>query len=154
MWRRKSKIVKKNNLECDIPNTFHLVGISQDGYIKKIEDTNISIGYVGRTSTPVMATRISKQDNLLILDDSGRISRVSVLALPDMNIEDIGVDIKRYFSVNGNIVTMITESDLKNHDDNNIVFVTEKGIGKKTSFKEFSKIKDYKQAILIDGDIN
>lgn len=149
---RKSKIVKKNNLECDIPNTFHLVGISQDGYIKKIEDTNISIGYVGKTSTPVMATRISNKDNLLILDDSGRISRVSVLALPDMNIEDIGVDIKRYFSVNGNIVTMITESDLKNHDDNNIVFVTEKGIGKKTSFKEFSKIKDYKQAILIDGD--
>lgn len=149
---RKSKIVKKNKLECDIPNTFHLVGISTDGYIKKISGDSVSIGQVGKTSSPVMATRISNRDNLLVMDESGRLSRISVSALPDMKDNDIGVEIIRYFSVKGNVVTMITESDLKNHDDNNIVFVTEKGIGKKTSFKEFIKIKDFKQAILLDDD--
>lgn len=150
---RKSKIVKKNKTEVSIPNTMHLVGISADGYIKKIDNTNISIGYVGKNNSPVFATRINNRDNLLVFDETGRVSRISISALPDMKADDIGVEIKRYFTVNSKIVTMITESDLKNHSDNNIVFVTEKGIGKKTSFKEFIKIKDYKQAIVLgDGD--
>ena len=150
---RKSKIVKKNKTEVAIPNTMHLVGISADGYIKKIDNTNISIGYVGKNNSPIFATRINNRDNLLVFDETGKVSRISISSLPDMNADDIGVEIKRYFTVNSKIVTMITESDLKNHTDNNIVFVTEKGIGKKTSFKEFIKIKDYKQAIVLgDGD--
>ena len=150
---RKSKIVKKNKTEVAIPNTMHLVGISADGYIKKIDNTNISIGYVGKNNSPIFATRINNRDNLLVFDETGKVSRISISSLPDMNADDIGVEIKRYFTVNSKIVTMITESDLKNHTDNNIVFVTEKGIGKKTSFKEFVKIKDYKQAIVLgDGD--
>lgn len=150
---RKSKIVKKNKTEVAIPNTMHLVGISADRYIKKIDNTNISIGYVGKNNSPIFATRINNRDNLLVFDETGKVSRISISSLPDMNADDIGVEIKRYFTVNSKIVTMITESDLKNHTDNNIVFVTEKGIGKKTSFKEFVKIKDYKQAIVLgDGD--
>lgn len=152
-YPRKSKIVKEGKEEEKIPSTMHLVGISKDGFIKKISaDENVSIGSVGKTSN-VMATIVNNRDNILVFDGSGMISRISVSALPDMTVDDYGVEISRYFKVDGDVVSMIRESDIKDHSDSNIVLVTENGIGKKTSLSEFKKIKTSTMAIsLDDGD--
>lgn len=149
---RRSTVVKDGSEE-KIPNTMHFVGVSKDGFIKKISaDAGTSIGNVGSTSN-IMATLVNNRDNLLVFDGSGMISRISVSALPDMLFEDNGVEISRYFKVNGDVVSMIRESDIKEHSDSNIVLVTEKGFGKKTSLSEFKKIKTSTIAITLDeGD--
>ena len=149
---RKSAIVKDSKAEEAIPNTMHYVGVSKDGFIKKIlMDGNASIGCVGNTSS-VIATAINNRDNLLVFDQTGMISRISVSGLPDMSFDDTGVEISRYFKVNGDVVSMIRESDIKEHSDSNIVLVTEKGYGKKTSLSEFKKIKASTIAITLDDD--
>lgn len=149
---RISKIIKDNKSEVKVANTMHLVGVSKDGYIKKISfDNQTSIGSVGKVSS-IMAININNRDNLLVFDGSGMISRISVDALPDMNYDDIGVEISRYFKVNGGVVGIIRESDIKDHYDSSIVLVTEKGFGKKTSISEFKKIKDSTIAIALDDE--
>ena len=55
---RKSQVVKDGKGEVKVPNTMHILGISKDGFIKKISSDEISIGNVGKTSN-VMATIIN-----------------------------------------------------------------------------------------------
>lgn len=148
---RKSQVVKDGKGEVKVPNTMHILGISKDGFIKKISSDEISIGNVGKTSN-VMATIINNRDNVLVFDSSGMVSRISVSALPDMTFDDIGVEISRYFKVNGEVVSMIRESDVKEHSDSTIVLVTKKGFGKKTSLSEFKKLKTSTISITLDEE--
>lgn len=148
---RRSKIIKEKSDNTDIPNTNHLIGISKDGYIKKISIDNISIGVIGKTSSGAVAM-VNNRENIIVLDSSGRLSRIGVSSIPDMEYDDIGVEMSRYFTVNGNIVAIVTESDLKDAPGM-LVLVTENGVGKKVLLSEFSKIKDFKPAITLDeGD--
>lgn len=149
---RRSQVIKAGKLKEKIPNTKHLIGISKDGYIKKLNiDQSISIGTVGNTSQ-VIVTLISNRDNLLIFDSEGRITRVGVSSIPDMDIDDIGVDLTRYFKSKGTPISIINESDLDS-DSGDIILVTTNGIGKRVKMSEFAKIKDFKESItLTEGD--
>ena len=148
---RRSKIIKAKSDEVEIPNTNHLIGISKDGYIKKISNDNLSIGMIGKTSSGAVA-EVNNRENIIVLDSSGRLSRIGVSSIPDMEYDDIGVEMSRYFTVNGNIIAIVTESDLKDAPGM-LVLVTENGVGKKVLLSEFSKIKDFKPAITLDeGD--
>lgn len=149
---RRSQVIKAGKLKEKIPNTKHLIGISRDGYIKKLNiDQSISIGTVGNTSQ-VIVTLISNRDNLLIFDSEGRITRVGVSSIPDMDIDDIGVDLTRYFKSKGTPISIINESDLDS-DSGDIILVTANGIGKRVKMSEFAKIKDFKESItLTEGD--
>ena len=149
---RRSQVIKAGKLKEKIPNTKHLIGISRDGYIKKLNiDQSISIGTVGNNSQ-VILTLISNRDNLLIFDSEGRITRVGVSSIPDMDIDDIGVDLTRYFKSKGTPISIINESDLDS-DSGDIILVTANGIGKRVKMSEFAKIKDFKESItLTEGD--
>ena len=149
---RRSQVIKAGKLKEKIPNTKHIIGISRDGYIKKLNiDQSISIGTVGNTSQ-VIVTLISNRDNLLIFDSEGRITRVGVSSIPDMDIDDIGVDLTRYFKSKGTPISIINESDLDS-DSGDIILVTANGIGKRVKMSEFAKIKDFKESItLTEGD--
>lgn len=149
---RRSQVIKAGKLKEKIPNTKHIIGISKDGYIKKLNiDQSISIGTVGNTSQ-VIVTLISNRDNLLIFDSEGRITRVGVSSIPDMDIDDIGVDLTRYFKSKGTPISIINESDLDS-DSGDIILVTANGIGKRVKMSEFAKIKDFKESItLTEGD--
>lgn len=149
---RKSKIIKAGKIAEKIPDTKHLVGISKDGYIKKLDITeHRAIGAVGKTSQ-VLVTKISNRDNLLIFDTSGRISRVPVSSLPNMSFEENGVELSRYFKPNGAPTTIINEKDMKD-GALDILFITKNGLGKKVSMSEFKKIKDYKEVVILnEGD--
>ena len=149
---RKSAIIKAGKMEEKIPNTMHLVGISRDGYIKKVSmEDRQSIGVVGKTSQ-VIVTQISNRDNLLIFDSNGRLSRVGVSALPDMDYDEIGVELTRYFTLSGDPISIINESDV-NGGIGDVILVTEQGSGKRVKMTEFAKIKDFKESIILnEGD--
>lgn len=154
LWNspRKCKVIKEGKPDKNlIPDSYHIIGVSSDGYIKKINAEHVSVGQVGKQSSMVVCL-INNRDNLLLFDSSGNISRLSVSALPNMEPSEIGVEISRYFKVNGSVVSMIKESDVKEHPDSTIVLVTEKGFGKKTSLSEFNKMKDVSIAITLDDN--
>ena len=149
---RKSAIIKAGKIKEKIPNTMHLIGISRDGYIKKVSMEGYkSIGVVGKTSQ-VMVTSINNRDNMLIFDANGRLSRVGVSALPDMEFDDIGVELTRYFTLSGEPISIINETDV-NEGVGDIILVTEHGSGKRVKMTEFAKIKDFKESIVLnEGD--
>lgn len=150
-YPRRSAVVKSDKLEEKIPNTLHLVGISRDGYIKKLDaDGSTSIGVVGKISQ-VLVILISNQDNLLIFGDDGRLSRVGVSSIPIMDYNEPGVELNRYFTLSGTPVSVLSESDVR-ASEGDIVIVTKKGLGKKIKMSEFAKIKDFKDCITLVED--
>ena len=51
--------------------------------------------------------QINNREDILVIDSSGKVSKISVSALPDMKFEDIGVEISRYFSTSGKIIAVM-----------------------------------------------
>jgi DNA gyrase subunit A len=156
---RKSKIVKeKDDAKKDIPNTGHIIGISESGYIKKLslKEYN-SIGLVGKENGNLTVMQINNKEDIIVIDSSGRVSRISVSAIPDMKFEDIGVEINRYFTSQGRIVSLMklpSVDILKSKDEELcIIFVTKDGYAKKVPISEFKKISDFKIGITLNpGD--
>ena len=156
---RRSKIVKENDKNNDdIPDTEHLIGISETGYIKKISlDKNSSIGPIGKTNSPATVLQVNNRENVLIADSSGMVSKISVSAIPDMEFNDIGFEISKLFSINGTVkaVMELPSMDILKVDDEKlgIIFITKLGIAKKIKISDLDKITDKKQCIVLnDGD--
>lgn len=149
---RKSAIIKAGEPEEKIPNVMYLIGISRDGYIKKVSpEESASIGAVGKT-TQVIVTLINNRDNLLIFGDDGRMSRIGVSSIPEMNYDDPGIELSRYYTLTGAPVSVLNEKATAD-GIGDIVIVTKKGFGKKVKMSEFAKIKDFKDVInLSEGD--
>lgn len=147
---RQSKIVSVTS-DSDIPDSEHIVGISKDGYVKKINADEGKIGQIGQTSGQYMTMRINNKSNLLVFDSTGMVSKIPVSSIPDMDINNIGVLLERYFSVNGNIVSVLvepTKQELKKMGkDLFIVFLTKNGFVKKTLLSEFANTNGSTKAI-------
>lgn len=156
---RKSKVIKEDDgAKENIPATEHLVGISESGYIKKVDiKKNSSIGSVSKTNENLTVMQINNQEDILVFDSTGRVSKISVSAIPDMKFEDYGIEVARYFPVQGKIIGVMKLPSLKSlkkaDDELCIVFVTKLGFTKKVKLKEFKKISDYKLGVTLnDGD--
>ena len=147
---RKSKIIQAGGER--IPNTEYLIGISKDGFIKKVTPDHCSIGSVGKTSS-VCVIQINNRDNLLLFDSLGNISRINVSVLPEMEYKTNGIELERFFRISGDVITIMKESEVKDCINSNIVLVTEKGYGKKVSLSEFKNLNDQKISITLnEGD--
>ena len=156
---RMSKVVKENDKNNDnIPNTEHLIGISESGFVKKLLLKDVtSIGQVGKTNSNLTVLQVNNRENILVVDSTGNVVKISVSAIPDMNFEDIGVELNKFFSVKGDIkaVMELPSMDILKvkNDSFGIIFITKKGLAKKVKLSEFSKITGSKSGInLNEGD--
>ena len=153
---RKSKIIKENDDSMDdIPNTDHLVGISETGYIKKLPIKKAtSIGHVGKINSNLYVFQANNRENILVVDSSGVVSKISLSAVPNMDVEDVGVELSKFFTVNGHIkaVMELPTMDILNIDDESLglIFLTKKGICKKVKLSEFNSITDKKLGISLN----
>lgn len=156
---RMSPVIKErdNEVEENIPNTYHLIGISESGYIKKIGEENSSIGSVGKINDNLIVCKANNRDSLLVVDSAGMVCKIPVSSVPDMRFEDTGVEISRYFSTKGGIKAFLLLQNiniLKNSSKNHcILLITKQGYGKRVSLSEFKKISSMKSAITLnEGD--
>ena len=154
---RKSKIVREGKNKKNIPDINCLVGINEEGYVKKLLlNKYSSIGPIGKTNCNLSVMEVNNRDDLLVFDSTGNVSKVAVSAIPDMKFDDTGIELSRYFSVNGRTIgTMRLPSDklLKSKDDDLcIIFITKNGYGKKVRLSEFDKIIDYKIGIALNPE--
>lgn len=150
---RKSKVIKENDDDdktC-IPDTEHIIGISKSGYIKKISSSNVSIGPVGKINENLTVMQANNRDDILVIDSQGYITKVALSEIPDMEYDDIGVDICRYFKTYGNIVSVLKSPELsKITDDYCMVFVTKFGLAKKVKLSDFKKLSTTMSAITLN----
>lgn len=137
----------------NIANKEVLVAISRDGFAKKVKMKTPSIGKVGTKNMDYTLIKINEREDLLIFDKSGRVSKVPTSAIPMVGVDDVGISLKRYFTVADDIICMMQDiSDAKLDDKAHVAFITEKGFSKKTNLGEFNKIKDYKLGINLDDN--
>lgn len=155
---RMSKVVKENDKSNEnIPDTEHLVGISETGYIKKLTiKNNTSIGKVGPSTSKLTVLQVNNRENLLVVDSNGYVTKISISAIPDMEFSDEGIELKKFFSVKGNVkaVMELPSMDiLKVKNDNfGIIFITKRGLTKKVLLSEFKKLADTKCAMTLNKD--
>lgn len=150
---RKSTVINMAKKKA-IANTNHIVAISVDGYCKKLPEGVTNVGKVGKNNEQFVAIPINNRDNVLVFDKTGRISKVSISTIPVVEADDTGVSLKRYFTIENDIVMMLKEPDeTVNDKDIFITFVTKNGYVKKTVLSEFKRIRDFKMAITLEeGD--
>ncbi|HAU83994.1 MAG TPA: hypothetical protein DCW90_00230 [Lachnospiraceae bacterium] len=123
-----------------------VIAVSSDGFIKRLPIAKTSIGKITKASgMRSMVNQCTTADNLLIFDETGRITRLEVSKIPDMKVSEYGLPIVRYVSLPGKrIVAVVVErgdSDKEDADKYDLVMVTEKGTVKKTSLSEFMHIR-------------
>lgn len=152
---RHSKIVKEG--KSNVPDTEHLVAVSENGYIKKIDlKKAATTGVIGKSNALTYAFAINNRESLLVIDSTGNIIKIPVSKIPDSTQEDIGYDLKRFCTLKGDVKTVmdITEDEIKNSGEYySILIVTKNGVAKRTKLSEFEKLKDYMSCITLnDGD--
>ena len=149
---RKSKVIYDDKKSKKVDDTKMLVAISKDGFIKKLNATKYySVGNLGQTaSKETLAAIVPNNNSIIAFDSKGVACKIAVSGLPEMTPEDPGVEISRYFKVTGEVVSMISDTDVKTDSDVSIIFTTAKGFSKRTSLKDILKIRDTKVVILID----
>lgn len=157
--KRLSKIVKENDKSLsNIPDTEHLIGVSASGYIKKLSlADNNSIGVVGKSGGNLTVLQVNNRENILVIDSKGYVTKVSVSAIPNMEMDDIGIELSKFFNVHGTIKAVMELPSMKilkvKNTNFGILFVTEKGLGKKVPINDFKKLTDTKKAITLNrGD--
>ena len=92
----------------------------------------------------------------MVIDSKGNVVKISVSAIPDMTYEDFGIELKKFFSVKGDIkaVMELPSMDVLKVEDESmsILFVTKQGLAKKVQISEFKKITDVKPGISLNKD--
>ena len=156
---RRSMIVKDDNdLDKDqIPDTNHLIAISETGYIKKVnlEETSV-IGEVGKHKDNFSIIQINNREDVLVIDSNGDAIRIPVSSFPDMKVDDIGVEISRFFNCSGKIISVLKLPDPKMLKEKNnnvcISLITKQGYAKRVKLSEFKGISEPRSSINLNED--
>ena len=139
----------------DIADTNHLIGISSDGFIKKIGDDNSSIGVIGKENANTMCMVANNRDSLIITDHHGYVTKIDVSIIPDMKYDDIGIELQRFYKVQGEVKGVLLipyESSMKDYNTIGITFFTAKGIVKRVKLSEFKGAKESISGIIVSDD--
>lgn len=154
---RRSRVIRLDE-ELEIPDTLHLVGISKSGFIKKIKfKAGKPIGEVGKDNRNVTILKAGNRESIYVISSDGTISQIPLSSIPDMKIDDIGVEIKRYFGGSGEIVSVLkapTKKEALVTKDIELLVVTRNGLAKRVKLEDL-KLKDGKDQKILnlnDGD--
>jgi DNA gyrase/topoisomerase IV subunit A len=130
---RKSRIINDEN-EI-ISDKEVVVGISEDGYIKKIANDGTLMGYVTKAkNTPIMPIQSRDSDTLVIFDSAGQVFLLPISKIPLLKEKDPGILINKFIDVveNGKVVSVsIAPKIAETTEKYQYVCITKKGIAKR-----------------------
>lgn len=157
---RKTKCtnIDDNNIEETIPDIDYTIFITKKGYIKKVNSNSIksqnkggmgrSIGKLKEGDYVTTSITANNRDNLFLFTNIGKIYKIKIYDIGDLNITSNGIIINSIIPVIRNdefIVSALAVSNDKlneYYDNENIclLFVTKNGIIKKSSFYLYKNI--------------
>lgn len=157
---RKSEIISIHG-EKKIRETDHVVVFTMNGYVKKLPIDTESIGFVEQGDHPIEIIRINNTADLMIFDESGKISKVPVSKLNNSELTSPGDKLSMYATIQGRISAILSRPTpevievLSKKGKLPIYFlmVTKNGMVKKTDAKTYVNIKNELLGMIIkDGD--
>lgn len=118
-----------------IENNSCIIGITEDGYIKKILDNKKPIGHVSKSpSSMMMALPASDTDTLLLFDSKGGKHLLPVSKIPLFKEKTIGLDIAKFIPVpkGARVVSSSVIPSLNKIPDGFVyTMITRKGVAKR-----------------------
>lgn len=146
---RKTKIIKSDldvNIEDLIKDENFIVILTQNEYVKKVSIDDYRLQKRGGkgTSTNIKSEDIIKnlflansKDNLLIFTNNGNLNWLKIFSIPTTSSKNRGRPLVNYIDLKGKKVTNVI--NVSNLNEGYLIFLTKKGIIKKTEMKNFSK---------------
>lgn len=152
---RKSEVINIDN-EVKIRDTNHIIVVTMNGFIKKLPDDIKNIGFVNQGDYPIEIIEINNTKELLIFDETGKISKIPVSKINSCPLNSEGEKISNYCTIGGKIVaikTKPTEEDLeKIKEEIYFIMVTKDGIIKKTPASSYTNIKNELLGMIVRDD--
>lgn len=156
---RRSEIISIEG-EVKIRNTRHVVVFTLNGFVKKLPEDSTSIGFIEQGDYPMEIILSQNIDELLIFDQTGKISKVPVHAIANHTLDSKGEPLSKLATVNGRIAKIFAKPTPemlamfeKKNQELYILMVTKNGIIKKTPISNYMNIKNELLGMVVkDGD--
>jgi DNA gyrase subunit A len=153
---RRSKIISVDG-EVKIRDTEHVVVFTMNGLVKKLPADTGSIGAIAQGDYPIEIIKVSNLTDLLIFDETGKISKVPVHLLTNIELNSEGEKLSKYATVNGKIAAIIPKPTVESLEKLKVpvyfTMVTKKGLIKKTEASNYINIKNELLGLIIkEGD--
>ena len=148
---RKSPIEKITKSKVSINRNYKLI-ITRKGMIKKLiaVDDNTNIGNLNIGDVPIKVMNVKDSDTLILFDKGGMVHSLKVSNITQSEKKSKGTSLGKYISIKGDIIMIESLSNI-DKDNGEFIFVTESGMIKRTSCKNFS-FKTSVIGMILKGD--
>lgn len=147
--------------EKKIRDTDHVVVFTMNGYVKKLPIDTTSIGFIEQGDYPIEIIRIKNTADLMIFDETGKISKIPVSKINNSELDTVGSKVSQYAQINGKISAIINKPTaealelITKKTKSHVYFVmtTKNGMIKKTGAVHYVNIKNELLGMIVkDGD--
>ena len=140
------------NAEASIPNTNHTIFITKDGFVKKTSNDNRSqnSGGVGKSigklkdgDYMISAFNCNNKDNILFFTNLGRLLVLKAYEIKDTNLNSFGYLLSTYLTLKKDekvVTTLSLEDETYKNEDAFLLFVTEKGLIKRSLLSNYTNV--------------
>lgn len=149
---RRCRVVKYKPTDVldTIPNNDYILVFTKNGFVKKLTEDTTDMGKLNDEDEPIETVRINNRDSVVLFDDKGMIHTVNVYDIPESDKGSKGKTLSQYARIKGKIVSVFAKSSLNEKDS--FLFVTKKGMIKKTDIKSFGFKSSILSIVLKPGD--
>lgn len=137
---RRSIVINDEN---KISDDNVLIGISDDGYIKKvIANVNEPIGAISKSNNVLhMVVPATEKDSLLLFDSKGVMHVLPVSSLPMLKSKNTGLKISKYIKTNDAVIVSanIAPRSTTKGDTYDYIMITQLGVAKRVSVSALLK---------------
>ena len=131
---RLSKVINDEN---EIVDNSCIIGITEDGYVKKVLKSDKTIGHVSKNSNSMMmAMPVMDTDSLLIFDSTGGKHLVQASAFPLLKEKNNGLEIRKFINIpkGAKVVSAsVIPKNISSLPEYFYIMITKKGIAKRVS---------------------
>lgn len=146
---RKSKVIKLSKIDA-IPDTDHMVVITQNGNIKKLKDSVKSVGRIAAGDVPMEILKVNNRDTLLIFDSFGRVHTLPINTVRGCDLSSNGVPLSTHAKIDNSKIVAVFVKDADNKlkisayktDDAYFLFTTRRGLIKKCAYSAYTNLKN------------
>lgn len=152
---RRSRVITVSG-EDVIRDTNHVVVFTMNGMIKKLPEDVKTIGNIGSGDYPIEIAHVSNTTDLMLFDESGKISKIPVHKMLNSVLDNTGDPLKNYATLNGALVSIIPKPTIETLEKIKVpvyfLMVTKKGIIKKTNAANYANLKNELLGMIIKED--
>lgn len=148
---RRCRVVKYDKDEDSnlISNKEYTLVFTLNGLVKKLSEKAKELGSFNVGDNPVEIISINNRGSVIVFDSNGSVSAIKVADIDVMDKKNKGVNVTQFAHIKGKAISLFKQSDIKSNGE--FLFITKKGIIKKSLVKQYS-FKGTLNAIVLKDD--